>query len=276
LALSVPDISAAADGEPVTLVVCAPGFPGSTAEAQPIMDSLAASITESAGLAKGALSAVYFESESAGLDRLRKSDAALAIVPLPFFLEHGEELKLTAKMSVVQKAGNGNVAWNLVAKQGRVKTASSLAKWQLVSLLGYSPRFIRGPLLGGWGKLPESVNITMSGQVLSALRRAANGEDVAVLLDPEAFASMASLPFASDLELVTKSASLPQGLLCTVGKRLGADRWKALAQALPKLRNAPAGTSALDGCHLEGFAPLDEKALAASRQAFAAVADQAR
>jgi len=54
----------------VTLVVCAPGYPGSTAEAQPSMDALAASLAAAGHLAPGSLAAAYEETKAGSLRRL--------------------------------------------------------------------------------------------------------------------------------------------------------------------------------------------------------------
>ncbi len=80
LALSLP---ARANG--LAVVVCAPGYPGSTAEAQPAMDGLAAAIIAETGWDAAAVRAVYFETEEGGVASLEETDVALMLVTLPFF-----------------------------------------------------------------------------------------------------------------------------------------------------------------------------------------------
>ncbi len=60
-------IPSPASANGLEIVICAPGYPGSTAEAQPAMDGLAAAITAAAGWDDGAVQAVYFETEEGGL-----------------------------------------------------------------------------------------------------------------------------------------------------------------------------------------------------------------
>src|SRR5512135_3111909 len=67
-------LRAAMPPAPVTLVVCAPGYPGSTDEARPAMDALASAVAARAGWTPSELTAVYFESEKGGLDRLAAAD----------------------------------------------------------------------------------------------------------------------------------------------------------------------------------------------------------
>ncbi len=266
----------AAPAAPPTLVAWAPGFPGSTKEAQPTMDALAAAIATAAGLPPDGLAAVYQESEKGGLARLQQPDAALALVALPAFLKHGKELGLVPRLAVVSAgAPDANETWSLVAGKGKLKGAADLDGWQLVSGASYAPRFVRGPALAAWGALPAGVAIAPAGAVLSALRRAASGEKVALLLDRAQADALATLPFAKDLEVVARSAPMPGALLCTVRGRLPEPEAAALVQALAGLAARPDAAAALAGVRIARFAPLDAIALEKVRAAYDAIPDTA-
>jgi len=253
---------------PVTLVVCAPGYPGSTAEAQPAMDALAAAVAAAAGWKPGDLSAVYFESERGGLDRLAGSSAAVTLVPLPFWLKHGRALKLEPQLQAVQQGGEAAEPWSLVAATGMVKDPGSLSRFELISLAGYSSRFVRGPALGSWGELPPDVTITFSNAVLTGLRRASAGNRVALLLDREQAAALPALPFAATLEVVTRSVPLPVSVLCLVGGRLPAARLQTLVKGFIAVGETPAGVEALAGVRLARFVLADQRALTRARDAY--------
>ncbi len=248
------------------LVVCSPGSPGTTAEAQPAMDAFAAAVSSRAGLP---LAAVYEPSEEAGVSRLRGKDADAAMVSLPFFLKHERDLGLRPRLQAVQKGRPALERWALVLKKGRAASPASLPGFTVLSSAGFAPGFVRGPALGGWGPLPASVRVVQSGAVLSALRRAAAGEPVAVLLDGAQEAALASLPFAADLEVAARSAPLPAGVLAVVGARLPSRSAAAVESAVRGLPSDPAGQEALAGMQMTGFEPLDEKALAGARKAYA-------
>jgi hypothetical protein len=266
-ALSLQTTSTAAVA-PVTLVVCAPGYPGSTAEAQPAMDALAAAVAGAAGWKPGEFEAVYFETEKGGLDRLAGAEAALALVPLPFWLQHRAPLKLDPVLQAIQQGGEAAERWSLVAATGTVTAPASLVGFELVSLAGYCPRFIRGPVLGPWGELPPTLTMTFSGAVLTALRRAASGGKIAVLLDREQAAALPTLPFASKLEVVTRSAPLPVSVLCSVGGRLPAARLRALVRGFATAHTTAAGANALAGVRLSRFVPADQGALSRANDAY--------
>ncbi len=261
--LAAPRAPAAAG--PVTVVACAPGHPGSTAEAQPHMDAFAAALASAAGWPAGRLAAVYHETERGGLERLAREDAALALVPLPFLLRHGGELGLEPRLQVREKGGGLSQTWSLVAAKGRVAGPASLRGFTVVSLAGYAPAFVRGAL-GGWGRIPESARVVHSGQVLSALRRAAGGEPVALLLDAAQAAALSTLPFAADLEVVARSEPLPVAFVCTLRGRLDRSRREALLAALARLPSDPAGAAALEGIRMAGFAPVGTPGLERARR----------
>jgi hypothetical protein len=252
-----------ASAAPATVVFCAPGYPGTTAEAQPSMDAFAAALGAEVG-------AVYHETEKGGEARIAEADAGLALVSLPFFLEHRRELRLEPRLQAVPTGTDGTEIWSLAARKGRVTRPAQLDGFEIVSLAAYAPRFVRGTALRDWGVLPESARLVESGQVLSALRRAARDETVAVLLDGAQSAAFPTLPFAADLEIVARSAPLPAAVLCTVGGHVPEARARELVAALARLHERPDGAAALEGLRLARFAPLDTARLDAATRAYAA------
>jgi hypothetical protein len=261
-------IAAATTSTPVTLVICAPGYPGTTKEAQPSMDILAGAVSKAAGWPPARLTAEYYETEDAGVARLKDKAPSVAMVPLPFFLAHASDLKLTARAQAVEKDGTASVTWTLVAKKGRVTSPSALSGFTVVSLAAYAPEFIRNVALAKWGKLPDDVTFAATGQILTALRKSANGENVVVLLDAPQAASLPTLPFAGELEVIATSPPVPGIVVCTVGTSVGPTATGQLVAGMVKLNEVPDGVAALDAVRLAKFIPLDTKALAAARAAY--------
>jgi hypothetical protein len=238
----------------LTLVFCAPGYPGETGDAQPYVDQFAQAVAAAAGWPKGSLAAVYDPTESGGLEKLASPDAALAFVPYPFFVAHADKLHLAPLVEADVAATGTRERWSLIAQRGRIKGPTSLAGFTLVSTAGYAPEFITRAALPAW-PLPRDVRIEATGQVLSALRRAAAGEPVAVLLDQTEAAALASLPFASALESVAQSPELPVAVLAVVGSRVPAARARSLRAALLNLSRTPADAQLLAAMRLRGFVP---------------------
>ncbi len=245
---------------PGYLVFCAPGYPGNTAEAQPTMDRFAAGVAAAAGWDPGAFAAVYHESGPAGLERLGADDAVVAVVTLPFYLKHRLELGLEPVLAAVA-VGDGQGAWSLVAAKGRLNSPADLAGWTVTGLPAYHPALVRGPVLSGWGDLPDDTVVEFTSRALSALRKASRGDTVAVLLDQVQVAALPSLPYAETLEVVHTSGAMPTSLLCAVGKRLPADRLNRLVEGMRKLHEDKEGVALLETIRMERFVDLDLSAL---------------
>jgi len=239
-------------GTLATLVFCAPGYPGASADAQPFLDQFASAAVSAAGWPAGSLAAVYDPTEEGGLSKLGNSDAVLAFVPYPFFVEHAVQLHLSPLVQANVSGTGTQQRWTLVAKSGRVSGAASLSGFTIVSVAGYAPDFVRHSVLDGW-TLTADVRIEQTGQILSALRKVAAGDNLVALLDQTQAGAIGTLPFAADLKPVFQSAPLPVALIAVVDSRLPAARARSLQAALLKMRREPGANDALASLRLDGF-----------------------
>jgi hypothetical protein len=235
-----------------TLVFCAPGYPGAANDAQPLVDQFASAAVAASGWPAGSLAAVYDPTEDGGLAKLKAADAVLAFVPYPFFVEHAAQLHLMPLVQADVSDIGPREKWTLVAKAGRITGPASMAGFTLLSAAGYAPEFIRNSALKGWA-LPQDVKIEATGQILSALRRVAAGEPVAVLLDPTQTAALPSLPFAAQLQTVRQSPELPVAFIVVVDSRVNAARARSLQQGLLKMGQGPGSGDSLAPLRLHGF-----------------------
>jgi hypothetical protein len=261
----------AATAEPLTLMAWAPGYPGTTEQAQPSMDEFAQGVAAAAGWAPEEFLAVYYPKVADGRERLAAGAAAVVMVPLPVYLEFGKSLDLRPLLRVVQEGG-GEETWSLVAHKGALNNASDLSGWSLEGVAGFSPRFVTR-VLANWGTLPADVEIGFNARVLSVLRKAAAGEQVAALLDRAQAEALERLPFAADLEVVAVSAPMISSLVCAVGDRLPEDRERTLIQALQQLDGSTHGDELLATIRIVRFEALGEGALAGVHRLWGDAAD---
>ena len=239
-----------------TLVFCAPGYPGGAGDAQPYVDEFAKASAAAAGWPVGSLSAVYDPTEQGGLAKLNSADAVLAFVPYPFYVEHAVQLHLTP-LAQADVVGIGTKEkWSLVAKTGRITGPASLAGYTIVSVAGYAPEFVLHSALPAW-EVPPTVKVEAVGQILSALRRVASGEQVAALLDQTQATALPTLPFATDLKAVVQSAELPVALIAVVDNRLPSARATEFKAGLLKLGKGSGEASTLASLRLQGFVVPD-------------------
>jgi hypothetical protein len=235
-----------------TLVFCAPGYPGGAGDAQPLIDQFTNAAVAISGWPAGSLAAVYDPTEEGGLAKLSSADAVLAFVPYPFFVEHAAQLHLTPLVQADVADVGPQQRWTLVAKSGHVTGPASMPGYTILSVAGYAPNFVRHIALEGW-VLPSDVKIESTGQILSALRRVAGGEPVAVLLDQTQAAALQSLPFASELKVVMRSAELPVAIIAVVDSRVAAGRARALQAGLLKMGRVSGSADSLAPLRLHGF-----------------------
>jgi len=258
--------------DPLHLVAWAPGYPGSTTQAQPTMDEFARLLAAAAGWDADRVTAEYQETEDGGLTRLTHEGTQLALVPLALFFKYEQQLGLQPVAQVVGPTGEAAETWCLVAPTGRVDKPADLAGWTVLGIPAYSEAFVRGSLLGDWGELPGDVKVEFTRHVLGGVRRAGNGESVAVLLDSVQTAALASLPHADALEIVATSGPVLMGLVVTVGGRLPEQTEDALLRGLLQVHDDTAFAEVLSTVRVSRFDAVDEAALSTSRRAF----DQAR
>jgi hypothetical protein len=186
--------------------------------------------------------------------KLGSTEAVVAFVPYPFFVEHAIQLHLMPLAQADVTGIGTQQRWTLVAKTGRVTNAASMAGFTIVSSAGYAPEFVRHTALEGW-PLPQDVKIESSGQILSALRRVVAGEPVAALLDQTQVAALPTLPFAAQLKNVTQSPEVPVALVAAVDARLPAARLKSLQAGLLKMGHEASDSDALGSLRIQGFVP---------------------
>jgi hypothetical protein len=231
------------------VVVCSPGSPGTTEDARPAMDAFAGALGKQAGVP---VSAVYDPSEDGGAARLKET--GIGIVSLPFFLKHERDLALRPRLQIQQLGRPALEKWSLVARSG----VTSFDGYQIASTAAYAPGFVRGVV-----KLPASVKPIQVTAVLSALKRAASGEQLAVLLDGPQAAALSQLPFASKLAVAATSPPVPTAYVVTIDARVNDKAWAAIAKGFDTVAGAP-----LEGVQISKFEKVDDAALATAKKLY--------
>ncbi len=244
---------------PRTLVVCAPGHPGTAEQAEPTLRAFARALAAAGAWSGDTARTAFCESSEEGVRQVRAPAAAAALVSLPFYLAHAEELGLRA-VAVPVTAVGARAPWVLVAGQGRVRRPADLAGWTVSSRAGYAPDVVEALITRAWGRLPAGVRVTFTPRSLSALRRSAAGDSVAVLLDGEEAAALKALPFANRLEEVFRSDPLPLSVLAVVDRDRSGDRdanWaRDVVEPLLRLHQTGEGAAVLREMRIDRFERL--------------------
>src|SRR5208282_5338832 len=102
-------------------------------DARPLLDQFASALVSASGWPAGSLAAIYDPTEEGGVAKLSGADAALALVPYPFFVEHAAQLHLTPLVQADVADTGVQQRWTLVAKAGRVTAPGSMAGFTILS-----------------------------------------------------------------------------------------------------------------------------------------------
>ena len=240
-------------GAALTLVVCAPGYPGSTAEAQPAMDAFAAAAAAQAAGVEGAASCRPSTSRPRrpGSTAWRRPTPALALVPLPFCLQHRAALRLAPRARRSRRAARRRSRGRWSPPAGAVSAAAGARRASSSSrFAGYVPRFVRGPALGAWGELPPRRHDQPLGRVLSGAAARQRGRTrsrcCSTARRPR---PCRRSPFAAKLQVVTRSAPLPVSVLCDRRRpRAGVEARSRSLKALPSLGGRRPGRRRSPAC----------------------------
>ena len=252
--------------EAATIVFCSPGSPGDTAQAKPAMDQFARAVEKAGGLPAAAVSAEYHEAETAGVDALRATGTLVGAVPVPFFVAHGKDLGLEPRLAIVTTTGQPE-RYALVVKKGTAAKAADLAGWEITGTSGYAAGFVRRAFVKEFGALPDDARVSFTASPLQALRRAATGEKLAVVLDAAQSGSLSNLPFGADLQILARSEPLPSGLVCALraAAPAGAKTVTSILKGLERLPKSQEGSAALLAIRVERFEAIDAARIARLR-----------
>lgn len=214
---------------PLQMVMLVSGGEGSTGEAEPYLDGLAAELKKNSGLI---FSIRYYPEKSVGMAALRS--AQLAIVSLDLLAEIAKKQKIEILLATIPTQSNkAEEKYYLMSS----KNADEQAKGDLIYFSkNYSPDFIRNFILQeGW---MQKHTIQTTGQVLPTLKKLAqNHTGGYVLLDSFEYAAFKKLTFdwAQNLQTIYESPALPSAPLIALPANLP-DKEK-IRQAFLGLKN---------------------------------------
>ncbi len=242
--LAMPATASATD---VKFLLCFPGGPGSTADAQPVVDAFLKALAGQAGW--GSASGTY--TNDLAQCQSGAGGAGVVVLPLDLYLQQHTAWRLTPVATLTNKETASR--YHVVTKKGT--TLDALKGKPVSTAIPASDAFLSR--VGFDGKLDVSKDIALSRvrTALKALKDLDKGVVSAVLLDDVQQKALAGLPFAASLETVLSGAALPGAIVASVGAVQG------LGPALTGLCSK--ATKVCDDMRITGFQPIDAAALAA-------------
>ena len=228
LASILPPRAAAAE-KGREILFWSPFSAGTTEQAAATMDAFARYVEKGAGWPAGSAAAGYDNTVEGGRQAVDAAPPGFLIVPVPIFLRYHDTYRWQPLRFVVTDSGDAQ-RYSVFGPPG--SSLASLAGAPLEGETAYDPAFVAGVVLGkGAGEIELQLRATA--RTLSAVRRAAKGEPVAVLLDEEQRKALDTLPQGTGLQMLAESIWMPAGILVAGPAAAPADV-KALLKALDK------------------------------------------
>lgn len=193
---------------PTPVVVCYPGGPVKDQEANNAMVSMLRIVEKAGQWPKGNFDS-FFTTKAEECKRLiRDKKPAFSIMSLGLFLELKEQEQL---LPIIQPRIKGKYSeiYRILVQKGKYKTLQDLKDKSLSGTPLEEPLFISRIIFKGALDAASFFKMKPTRQALSALRSLDKGELDAVLLTDQQYASLNSLPFARQLEVIFSSDSIP-------------------------------------------------------------------
>ncbi len=231
--------------------VIQPGQPGSKAEAQPVMDALAAYITGKMG-PDISVKGYYFNRLEPALAFLKGSPPAWAIVQLGVYVQHADEFGMTP-MAATRPGGFKKDVWRLMTGGDAVSNWQSL-KGDVSGNMLFEKKAAACLL---FGLPPDRLPFTLLGtfRPLRSIRSAVKGKIAGVVLDRVQYETVKNMSVGKQLNVIQTSRELPTSPVVWLGALN--DRAKKLAGVLREMKADADAANLLALLQTDGFGPAD-------------------
>ena len=215
------------NAESLKALICAPGGPGSTAEAQDRLNSFFGAFGTLVDLE---ITGEYHNTVMGCEAYIRDHSPAFGIFSLPLFLDWQKSRKLGVIGEVITE-GEAEGRYYIVARAGG--SLSDLRGKTLVTKHWDQVGFLSSVAFHGEIDLLAHFKGKKMSSGLRAIKKVSQGKADAALLDHAEFSSLPSLPLPMELVPVATSYSIPGAPLVMIGKHPGVE--KALKKGLSRL-----------------------------------------
>ncbi|WP_421902813.1 phosphate/phosphite/phosphonate ABC transporter substrate-binding protein [Maridesulfovibrio sp.] len=225
-----------------------PGQPGTTAEAQPVMDELAKYLSAKLGeKVKG----VYYNDLNAALDYLGKNKPAWSICGLTFFKTYSAKFSMTPVASTLPQ-GMAKDIWRLIVPANGSDSPEAVQGTVYGSML-YTPKSLE-VLFGG--KKGGEFTVEGTHKALRMLRKVNKGKISGVVLDAVQYSVIKDSDRYSGTKVIYTSPELPNSPVVWFGKTT--DDAFRLQATLFDMDKDPVAKDLLKLLQTSGFNPADK------------------
>lgn len=242
----------AAGADNMNFAIIQPGQPGTTQDAQPVMDALTSYLQERLN-PEWEIQGIYYNKLSDALRVLENAPPRWGIVSLSFYVEFADRFHMHLLAST-RPGGFDKDIWRLVTLKDNPQN------WQdLHGTVGGTMLFdSHAATLLLFGDDIHVLPFALQGtfKPLELLRAVYQGSKAGAILDRIQFEAAKSLPCSADLKTIYKSPPLPTSPVVSFGPPDQATR--RLTRVLRHMSEDPNAAALLRLLQTDGFGPIDQ------------------
>lgn len=215
------------------LLVCNVGGPGSTAQAQPVLDKFLRHMEKAQGLKAGSMTGQYHTTLAGCKTYAEKAKPVLGVFNVTSYVQQAANWKLRP---VAHMGGADSKTFHVLVKKGGPTSIDALKGKTLITMVP-DMQFVGRVILGGKLDADKAFSkVKETSRPLKALRNVARGKQDAAIVDHQAYAEMGKIKLPAELVSIHASAGLPGLTLAVIGANAGADKPETkLTKVLAKL-----------------------------------------
>ncbi|WP_419778908.1 phosphate/phosphite/phosphonate ABC transporter substrate-binding protein [Maridesulfovibrio sp.] len=241
-------LSSVASAGRFDFAIIQPGQPGSTADAQPVMDELAKYLSAKLG---ENVQGVYYNDLKATLDALSRGTPAWAIAGLTFFESYKNDFSMIPVASTLPQGMKKDV-WRLIVPAAGMDNPESVKGTVYGSML-YTPKGMEILFQGTKG---ADINAEGTHKALRMLRKVNKGKIAGVVLDAVQYSVIKDSDRYANTKVIYTSPELPTSPVVWFGKTN--DDSLRLQGVLLDMNKDPEAKGLLKLLQTSGFNPADK------------------
>jgi ABC-type phosphate/phosphonate transport system substrate-binding protein len=219
------------------MLLVLPGFPGTSAQAQPYIDKMLRHLEAKLGWPAGSMSGRYLPDGVQGAADLASASPGLALVDPSVYAGQQQALgmKVIAKVEV---GGRGEETYSVVVRKGGPASLGELKGKTVAGAVVHDPKYVANVIMAG-ALGPADLRVVPEKRPLKALRDVARGAVDAAVVDRAVVEHMAELDFAGEVVILHTSKPVPAPAVVVMGA--GVPHAAAIAGALVGMCGRPDG-----------------------------------
>ncbi|MCP4674307.1 MAG: phosphate/phosphite/phosphonate ABC transporter substrate-binding protein [Deltaproteobacteria bacterium] len=199
------------------MLLCLPGFPGSSSQAQPYVDKMLRHLESKLGWPAKSMTGVYVSDGDNAANKLSSQKPGIALVGPSVYASQKSSLgmKVIAK---VEANGRGEETYSVITrKDGGPSSLADLTGKTVEGAVVHDAKYVYNVLLD---KQVPAGQLTLKSQKrpLSALRHVARGKADAAIVDQAVLEHMSELSIAKDLRVIYTSKPVPAPAVVVMGE----------------------------------------------------------